>query len=365
MGCFLKTLIRYKGMSNMCNIAGYVGSKQAAPVLLEMLKKQEGFDSGFYTGIATIHEGKIYYAKVVGDTNTLIEKTNAASLPGKTGIAHSRTPGGVDEENKWAHPFTTEKNGDVLIAQVLNGWAGCWTPREPEYLALAKQLIDEGYPMKSAIHAPGKHWSIDGSISVHTSDVFTQLTAKNMDQGADVVSALRESYVRMPEETVTLMLSVTEPNAIAWGRLNFPMFQATAQDGMYLATSPQALPEEVNEHHMLPAASSGLVYKDHYTCYPFPNDLQKVIGPITPEIRAKAYDIVSQALRESRQTIQSLRPFVKPLFAPTVCPQINALTYDILWDLHQQGRLIIDKEYGPGVLAHLKAPTLYLRLKDK
>ena len=44
----------------MCNIAGYVGSKQAAPVLLEMLKKQEGFDSGFYTGIATIHEGKFF-----------------------------------------------------------------------------------------------------------------------------------------------------------------------------------------------------------------------------------------------------------------------------------------------------------------
>ena len=44
----------------MCNIAGYIGSKQAAPIIVEMLRKQEGWDSGYYTGIATIHDGKLY-----------------------------------------------------------------------------------------------------------------------------------------------------------------------------------------------------------------------------------------------------------------------------------------------------------------
>jgi glucosamine 6-phosphate synthetase-like amidotransferase/phosphosugar isomerase protein len=43
----------------MCNIAGYIGSKQAAPIIVEMLRKQEGWDSGYYTGIATIHDGKL------------------------------------------------------------------------------------------------------------------------------------------------------------------------------------------------------------------------------------------------------------------------------------------------------------------
>ena len=45
----------------MCNIAGYVGEKRAAPILIEMMKKQEGFAGGYYTGIATIHKGKIYH----------------------------------------------------------------------------------------------------------------------------------------------------------------------------------------------------------------------------------------------------------------------------------------------------------------
>ena len=44
----------------MCNIAGYAGKCAAAPILIEMLRKEEGFDGGFYTGIATVHEGKIH-----------------------------------------------------------------------------------------------------------------------------------------------------------------------------------------------------------------------------------------------------------------------------------------------------------------
>ena len=41
----------------MCNIAGYIGDKSAAPILIEMMKKQEGFGGGFYTGLS-IHDGK-------------------------------------------------------------------------------------------------------------------------------------------------------------------------------------------------------------------------------------------------------------------------------------------------------------------
>ena len=40
----------------MCNIAGYIGKKNAAPILFEMMKKQEGFGGGYYTGITT-HDG--------------------------------------------------------------------------------------------------------------------------------------------------------------------------------------------------------------------------------------------------------------------------------------------------------------------
>ena len=55
----------------MCNIAGYAGHRQAAPILLEILRRQEPFDGNMSTGIATIHEGRLYYAKLTGDMERL------------------------------------------------------------------------------------------------------------------------------------------------------------------------------------------------------------------------------------------------------------------------------------------------------
>ena len=66
----------------MCVIAGYMGNKQAAPVLLKMLQQEEGLGGGYYSGIATIHEGKLHYEKVVGDAGTLIKNTSAMHLLG-------------------------------------------------------------------------------------------------------------------------------------------------------------------------------------------------------------------------------------------------------------------------------------------
>lgn len=41
----------------MCIIAGYAGNRRAAPVLIDMMRKEEFMDGGLSTGIATIHEG--------------------------------------------------------------------------------------------------------------------------------------------------------------------------------------------------------------------------------------------------------------------------------------------------------------------
>ena len=41
----------------MCNIAGYIGKKQAAPILIDMIRRQEHYDGSAGTGIATVHNG--------------------------------------------------------------------------------------------------------------------------------------------------------------------------------------------------------------------------------------------------------------------------------------------------------------------
>ena len=84
----------------MCNIAGYAGDRQAAPILLEMLRAQQDFDGGLSTGVATIHEGKLHYRKLVGNVDDLIRNTDVLELPGSIGISHSR-PGGMANINHW------------------------------------------------------------------------------------------------------------------------------------------------------------------------------------------------------------------------------------------------------------------------
>ena len=50
----------------MCNIAGYIGSKQATPILIDLIKKQEAYAGGYYTGLAVLDNGKLQNAKLTG-----------------------------------------------------------------------------------------------------------------------------------------------------------------------------------------------------------------------------------------------------------------------------------------------------------
>ena len=89
----------------MCGIVGYTGARQAAPLLLEGLKRLEyrGYDSA---GLALVDEGRIEVHKAAGKI-AVLEKTLGTSLPpGHTGIAHTRwaTHGIPNTIN--AHPHT-------------------------------------------------------------------------------------------------------------------------------------------------------------------------------------------------------------------------------------------------------------------
>ena len=99
----------------MCGIIGILGEEDAAPLLLEGLKRLEyrGYDSA---GIATLHEGALDRCRAQGKLVNLEEKLAKDTLPGKAGIGHTRwaTHGGPTETN--AHPHITPQ-----VAVVHNG----------------------------------------------------------------------------------------------------------------------------------------------------------------------------------------------------------------------------------------------------
>ena len=147
----------------MCGIVGYLGHNEAAPILVEALKRLEyrGYDSA---GIATIHDGQLGRRRAVGKLVNLSDKLVHQPLAGKSGIGHTRwaTHGAPTETN--AHPH---RAGDVAIVhngiienfrelreELSAAGLSCETDTDTETVALlTRHFLDQGLPPVEAAYA--------------------------------------------------------------------------------------------------------------------------------------------------------------------------------------------------------------------
>lgn len=122
----------------MCGIVGYIGDKQATPILLEGLTKLEyrGYDSA---GIAILNDGNINIKKAKGRLNVLKELVEKDNMVGTIGIGHTRWATHGEPSDTNSHPHLSQSG---LIAVVHNGII-------ENYLPLKKWLLEEGYTFKS------------------------------------------------------------------------------------------------------------------------------------------------------------------------------------------------------------------------
>ncbi|MCP4380088.1 MAG: glutamine--fructose-6-phosphate transaminase (isomerizing) [Hyphomicrobiales bacterium] len=99
----------------MCGIVGILGTRAAAPLLVDSLKRLEyrGYDSA---GVATLEDGRLARCRAEGKLKHLEDRLKATRLTGRTGIGHTRwaTHGAPTESN--AHPHATDR-----LALVHNG----------------------------------------------------------------------------------------------------------------------------------------------------------------------------------------------------------------------------------------------------
>lgn len=346
----------------MCNIAGYIGSRRAAPILMEMIRAQEGWGGGYYTGIATIHEGRIYYAKLTGDADRLARETAAMNLPGTIGIIHSRSKSGGGDQ--WAHPFIGGRNGKETMAYVANGSYGCFADRTEEASRIAASLVEDGYELTSRqMGAVGKYPMLPDGSCAHMSDVMAQLIARKINQEQDASSAMNGAFCEMPSEIVGLLLSLTEPDAIIFSRVNQPMNVSFAPHGAYLATTALAFPEDAGESAMLPACSGGRIYRDHFTAGPY-EKAPGTVAKITAKVTAEAYAAIVRRLKTGEANVGELAKEISPLFEEADCLPAAMLTYHVLHALEQQGRLKKISLRVPGVFAETDAPLFKAGLKE-
>jgi glucosamine--fructose-6-phosphate aminotransferase (isomerizing) len=196
----------------MCGIVGYVGFREAEPVLLEGLRRLEyrGYDSA---GVATLAGAALHVRKRSGRIARLAEHLAARPAPGATGVGHTRwaTHGPANDRN--AHPHV---GGDGRLAVVHNGVI-------ENYSALKRQLQADG----AVFH------------SDTDTEVVAQLIARHYDGNlAEAVAAV------LPQLKGTYGLAVVcrdSPGVLVGARLGSPLVLGVGDGERFLASDPSAL----------------------------------------------------------------------------------------------------------------------------
>jgi glucosamine--fructose-6-phosphate aminotransferase (isomerizing) len=202
-----------KEQENMCGIVGYIGNRQAAPILLDGLAKLEyrGYDSA---GLAVYNDGKIDMIKSKGRLKVLSELTHdGATLPGTMGIGHTRwaTHGSPSDVN--AHPHF---NADKSIVVVHNGII-------ENYLKLKKKLKKRGYEFVS---------ETDTEIIAHLLDYYYQ---------GNPLQAITKIMHRMEGSYALGIIFKDHPNELYAVRKDSPLIVGHTDGGNIIASDVPAV----------------------------------------------------------------------------------------------------------------------------
>ena len=273
----------------MCGIVGYTGMQNAAPVLLEGLKKLEyrGYDSA---GIAVLNDGRISISKVTGRIAGLAEKTEDGKLlPGVTGIGHTRwaTHGAPTEPN--AHPHTSN---DGRFAVVHNGII-------ENYMELREELTRKGYHFES---------ETDTEVVVHLVEMYYQ---DNLKQAVMRTAArLRGSYALG-------IICADEPEKIFAVREASPLILGVGIGENYFASDVTALVAHTRNAIYLEDGEFAELTPDSITVFDCTgHTIQKRVSRITWDIQAAekgGYDhfMLKEIMEQPRAVKATMAPRIK------------------------------------------------------
>ncbi len=200
----------------MCGIIGYVGSREAKPLLLDGLRRLEyrGYDSA---GLALREDAELEYVRAVGNLDNLVAAAQSNGSRTHHGLGHTRwaTHGGVTERN--AHPLTGCDPGRLAI--VLNGIV-------ENYMELREQLTEAGHTFTS---------ETDAEVVVH-------LLEQSYD--GDLTQALARVYPQLEGHFSIVAIHHDHPDLLVGVRNQTPLVVGLGEGENFLASSIAAFLSE-------------------------------------------------------------------------------------------------------------------------
>ena len=197
----------------MCGIVGYIGRRDAVPVLLEGLRSLEyrGYDSA---GLAVIHRNRLQVTKTAGRVQDLRDRVSDRTRA-TIGIGHTRwaTHGEPNEVN--AHPHT---DAEGRIAIVHNG------------------IIENAEQLRDALSARGVKL-----VSDTDTEALAHMIAAEAAAGTSLEDAVRRT-LRYVEGTYGLVvLDTKHPNELVVARNGSPIVLGIGESEMFVASDVAAL----------------------------------------------------------------------------------------------------------------------------
>ena len=202
----------------MCGIVGYIGDKEAAPILVAGLKRLEyrGYDSA---GVALVYEGALTVVRAMGKLRNLEGRVAAEMPKGTLGIGHTRwaTHGRPSDEN--AHPHTFEG-----VSVVHNG------------------IIENYLELKAALKAKGHVFA-----SETDSEVFAHLIREQQRLGKSLKDAVRGAVGQVRGTYALVAVTASDPDTIVATRVSQPMVLGLSEGQNFVASDVPALLEHTRD----------------------------------------------------------------------------------------------------------------------
>ncbi len=205
----------------MCGIVGYIGPREAYPIIITGLKRQEyrGYDS---TGVALINSGGLAVYKKKGKVAELEEALLGKSLHANIGIGHTRWATHGEPSDVNAHPH---KSAGGKLAMIHNGII-------ENYAQLKKELLSKGYTFKS---------ETDTEVLLN----FIEEIQKN--SRCTLEEAVRIALKRVSGAYVILLLDQDNPDTIIAARKGSPLVIGIGKGEHFLGSDATPMLEYTKE----------------------------------------------------------------------------------------------------------------------
>jgi glutamine---fructose-6-phosphate transaminase (isomerizing) len=176
----------------MCGIVGYIGSRDATPIILNGLRRLEyrGYDSA---GLAVFCGDELEVRKDAGKLSQLIDLVNKSPINGAPGIGHTRwaTHGAPNAKNAHPHLGQTKR---VVVVQ--NG------------------IVENFLELKDELGAEGVEFQTDTDT-----ETIVHLVEHYLATGLGLVEAARKTFNQIQGANVVVLMSADEPDKIVTARI--------------------------------------------------------------------------------------------------------------------------------------------------